>query len=237
MKILTLDIETRPNLVWTWGLWQQNVAIGQIVEPSSVICFASKWLGEREVFFSRDIHEAWDMLDAADAVVTWNGDKFDIPHLNREFIEAGLGLPSPYASIDLLKTARRKFKFQSNKLDYVAGRLLGEHKTSHTGFQLWLDCMKEDEKAWRLMEKYNRQDVKITEKLYKELLPWITNHPNPALRDGTGSGLLSCPACGGSKLTKQGLAYTAVSTFQQYKCEFCGRWFRGNKREGGADAR
>ncbi len=235
MKILTIDIETRPNLVWTWGLWQQNVSIGQIVEPSSVICFAAKWYGSKDVVFSRDISDAWALLDSADAIITWNGDRFDLPHLNREFLDAGLGLPSPYASIDLLKTARRKFKFQSNKLDYVAGQLLGEHKTAHTGFKLWLDCMEEDPKAWKLMEKYNRQDVVLTERLYAKLRPWISSHPNSALYgDGT---LDCCPKCNSTKIQKRGFSYTTVSRFQQYQCQNCGAWFRSGVKNLGAKGR
>lgn len=235
MKILTLDIETRPHLVWTWGLFNQNVSIGQIVEPSSVICFAAKWYGEKGTYFSRDMRDAWYMLNEADAVVTWNGDRFDIPNLNRAFLGLGLGIPSGYASVDLLKTARKKFRFASNKLDHIAGELLGKHKTHHTGFKLWLDCMEEDAKAWKLMEKYNRMDVVLTEKLYATMLPWISSHPNSALYEGGKDQ--GCPKCGSTKIQKRGFSYTTVSKFQQYQCQKCGGWFRSGKRILGAEGR
>jgi hypothetical protein len=35
--------------------------------------------------------------------------------------------------------------------------------------------MADDPKAWALMGRYNRQDVKLLEKLYVALLPWIQN--------------------------------------------------------------
>lgn len=237
MKLLTLDIETSPNLAMVWGLWNQNVSLSQLRESTKVICFAAKWHGSREVLFSRDISDAFTLLEEADAVVTWNGDRFDIPHLNREFLEAGLGIPSPFASIDLLKTARKRFKFPSNKLDYVAQRLGVGAKLHHTGFQLWLDCMAGDEKAWKLMERYNKQDVRITEKVYDKLLPWIHNHPNPALVAGTGFDTLSCTTCGSPRIQKRGFATTAQSIFQQYNCQSCGKWFRGTRRVGSADMR
>ena len=50
-KILVFDIETKPNLVYAWGLWDQNISIGQIVEPSAPICFSAKFVGEKEIFF------------------------------------------------------------------------------------------------------------------------------------------------------------------------------------------
>jgi RNase_H superfamily len=232
VRTLVLDIETSPNLAYVWGLWQQNVAISQIASSTEVICFAAKWHGEKKVYFSRDMQDAFDMLHEADAVVTWNGDKFDIPHLNREFITRGMGLPSPYKSIDLLKTSRFKFKFPSNKLDYVAQALGVGAKLHHTGFQLWLDVMADDEKAWRLMERYNKQDVRITERVYDRMLPWIPSLPHPGLFDGG-----DCPACGSDHSERRGYAYTAVSTFQRFHCLDCGRWYRSTKRVGSVGTR
>jgi hypothetical protein len=30
-RIVTIDIETFPNIVYTWGLFEQNISINQIV--------------------------------------------------------------------------------------------------------------------------------------------------------------------------------------------------------------
>lgn len=241
MKTLVLDIETTPHTVHTWGLFDQNIAISQIVKPTEVLCFAAGWVGEKAIGFYRGENMASDahaLLDAADAVVTWNGDRFDLPHLNREFILAGLGEPSPYRSIDLLKTTRRKFKFASNKLDYISQALGVGEKTHHTGFQLWLDCMAGDEKAWRLMKKYNVQDVRVTREDYFKLLPWISGHPNVRLY-GDGIPAEGCPNCGSARVERRGYAYTPVSKFQQFHClnVKCGRWFRGTKRVDGDTVR
>ncbi len=48
-KILHLDIETAPMLVWAWGLFKQNVSIGQIHQDWHMLCWAAKWHGKREV--------------------------------------------------------------------------------------------------------------------------------------------------------------------------------------------
>jgi DNA polymerase elongation subunit (family B) len=237
VKILTLDIETTPNLAHVWGLWQQNVALVQLRESTNLLCLAAKWHGDKNVhFLSGDemLNDVFGLLDEADAVITWNGDRFDLPHLNREFLEHNMGIPSPYASIDLLKTSRKKFKFPSNKLDYVASTLGVGSKTSHYGHKLWIDCMAGDERAWKLMEKYNKQDVRITEKVYDKLLPWISSHPSVAAHAGNMNG---CPNCGSVKAQKRGFAYTAVSTFQQFACLSCGKWYRGAKRLATTDAR
>ncbi len=44
--------------------------------------------------------------------------------------------------------------------------------------------MNKDPAAWKVMEKYNKQDVLLLEKVYDRLLPWIKSHPNHHLFNG-----------------------------------------------------
>lgn len=235
MKILLLDIETAPNTAYVWGLWKQNISISQIVDSSSMLCWAAKWLDEPEVMFSsilmgkkgmlKEIHK---LLDQADAVVHYNGSRFDIPTLNKEFLEAGMSPPSPYAQIDLLRTARQQFRFPSNKLDYVGQALKLGKKVKHEGFELWIKCMNKDKEAWERMEEYNIQDVVLLEQVYHKFLPWIKNHPNKALHDESEH---SCPSCGSHKIQKRGYNVTAGGKYQRYQCQSCGAWSAERKTE------
>jgi len=164
----------------------------------------------------------YDLLDEADVVCHYNGESFDMPKINTELKLAGLGKPSPYRQIDLLKTSRKEFDFGSNKLDSIAKRLGIGSKVAHEGFRLWLAVLAGDEKAWKRMERYNKHDVILTERLYREYLPWIANHPNRGLyADG------SCPTCGSDDLERRGYAYTSVGTYRRYRCRDCGAWSRG----------
>jgi len=228
MRILLLDIETSPNVAHVWGIWQQNVGLSQLLESSYTLCYSAKWLGEKDVYFDStyrntskemlfNIHE---MLDQADAVVHYNGTKFDIPTLNKEFIVHKMKPPSPYKQIDLLRTVRSQFRFPSNKLDYVAQRLGLGQKKDHEGHILWVKCMNNDPKAWKIMEEYNVQDVMLLEKLYYRLLPWIKSPINQAIT----SNRMSCPTCGKPALLSRGLTYTTTGTYQRYSCKACGSW-------------
>ena len=233
MKILLIDIETSPNTAHVWGLYNQNVSLNQLMESSYVMCWAAKWLDEDEVHFSsmmetthrRMIRKAHKLLDEADAVIHYNGTKFDIPTLNKEFLLLGLRPPAPYKEIDLLRTSRSRFKFPSNKLDYVAQALgLGE-KVKHIGHELWIRCMNKDKAAWDMMKKYNIHDVVLLEKVYERMLAWIKNHPNQnSYHDGT-----VCPTCGGSNLQKRGVSCNSTYQYQRYVCRDCNSWSRGNK--------
>ena len=233
MKVLLLDIESSPNTAHVWGLWQQNVSINQLMESSYVLCYAAKWLGDDEMVFDsvqkskskkmlKGIHV---LLDQADAVVHYNGTKFDIPTLNKEFILHGYNPPSPYKQIDLLRVVRSNFRFPSNKLDYVSQRLGLGSKHEHEGHELWVKCMNGDKDAWKRMEDYNIQDVVLLEQLYHKLIPWIKTPLNHNLF----SDSVVCPSCGSNHLQKRGTAISAAGTYQRYQCRSCGSWSQGTK--------
>lgn len=235
MKVLALDIETRPALVYTWGIWNVNIGVDQIVDPGGVISFAASWMGDSKVEFRSDYHDGhktmvnrlWKLLNEADAVVHFNGKRFDIPHIQREFIELGMTPPAPFKQIDLLETVKRQFRFLSNKLKHVAPQLGLEGKIENEGFLLWIKCMEKDEEAWRLMREYNIRDTELLEEAYNILLPWIKSHPTVAIEEG----LDACPKCGSEKLQARGWAYTRQTKFRRYQCQECGSWVRDTKRE------
>lgn len=233
-KILILDIETAPNRAYFWGaVYKQNINPDWIDANGHVLCWAAKWLGAEEVLFSRLVnknHRAMLMgmhklLDEAHAVVHYNGQKFDIPTLNKEFLTHSMPPPAPYKQIDLLKTMWNAFLFPSNKLDYIAKTLKIGEKLRHEGPALWLKCMAGDKEAWTKMESYNRKDVELTEKLYMRLRPWIRGHPNV----GSVSGSLACPTCGSFNFNRDGEHLAQVLKYARYQCSDCETWFRGTK--------
>jgi len=243
LKLLTLDLETSPNIGHVWSLWKQNIGLNQLMQSGSVISFAARWHGEKKVLFYSDHHNgheamiqaAHDLISEADAVIHYNGTSFDMPWLHTEFLLAGLAPPKPYKNIDLLLTARKKFRFVSNKLDYVTKMVGLEGKVHHEGHTLWVKCMAGDDKAWSMMRKYNRMDVIQTELLFDRLRPWINGLPNPALYADTDEQ--TCEHCGGHEFRKQGFAYTQLGAYQQWQCTGCKSWSRSAKRHHAVDLR
>jgi len=233
VKILLLDIETAPNKAYVWGLWDQNIGLNQVESTGYVLCWAARWLGEREVMFGSIPQDGaitmltriLALLDEADVVVHYNGVKFDIPTLNKEFVRYDLPPPSPYKQVDLLQVVKKQFRFASNKLDHVCSILRLGGKVKNEGFELWVKCMEGDPDAWKAMEEYNRGDVTLLEKLYHRLLPWIANHPN----HGTHDDAPCCPKCASTNFQARGYATTSLMKYRRYQCQDCGGWFRGNK--------
>src|SRR5450759_3278074 len=80
-RLLTLDLETSPNIAHVWGLWKNNVSLNQLIQSTNVISFAAKWHGDKRVLFRSDHHDghevmiqkAHGLLGEADAVIHYNG--------------------------------------------------------------------------------------------------------------------------------------------------------------------
>ena len=233
MKILLLDIETSPHSVYAWGLFKQNISLSQVKDTSRVLCSAYKWLGERKTNFTSEwtdgvdgmLEKMYNVIEEADAIVTYNGNRFDLPTLNKEFLLTGYRPPAPYKSVDLYRTVKNKFRFASNKLDHVAQQLGLGSKTDHYVFQMWLDVMDGNKKAQKLMETYNKQDVVLLEKVYDIVLPWIANHPNRSHHNGSAV----CPNCGSKHLQHRGFTITAVGRQQRFQCQDCGKWSKASE--------
>lgn len=235
MRKLLLDLELAPNLATVWGLWGQNIAINQLINDSYVLTWSAKWHGSDDVEYSSlrfaehedMIRSIYDLINEADMVISYNGDRFDLKILNQEFLMCGLGPPRPYKSVDLLKTMKKNFRGTSNKLDYWLNKLSLGAKVKHRGHQLWLDCMNGKASAFKEMEEYNIGDVVELEKLYDYVLPWIPNHPVVGAYNGT----CSCPSCGGTKLRREGWRVTKTRKYRRFVCTECGKWTHENKSE------
>jgi hypothetical protein len=233
-KILLLDIETRPTLAYVWRLYDENVAVEQIVEPTRMICWAAKWAGESEVVFAaewggraRMVRTLHSLISKADAVITYNGDKFDLPKINGEFLLAGLPPAPPIPSIDLYKTVKR-LGFASGKLAFVAPLLKIGEKVKHAGFRLWREVMDGLPAARAEMERYNKQDTRLLDKLYRTLRPYIKSHPY------LGTGIApECPACGSKKVQKRGVRRTKSFFVERLHCQDCGSWSDGVRTKAG----
>ena len=228
-KILLLDIETAPTVAYVWRLYDENISVEQIIKPTRTICWSAKWVGQKDVIFAAEwtvgreamLRLISELLEEADAVVTYNGDKFDLPKLMGEFAKEGLGSPGPVTSIDLYKTVK-KLGLQSGKLQFVAPFLGVGEKVKHEGFRLWRDVEDGEPRALAKMERYNKQDTRLLEKLYKRLRPFITNHPYL----GFGKPA-ECPACTSSRVQKRGVRRTKSFIIERIHCQACGSWSDG----------
>lgn len=234
-RILFFDIETMAKKIYAWGDYEVNSI--ETAQHWYMLSFAWKWLDEKQTHvkalndyksYKKDttndlllVQDLWKLFDEADIIVAHNGRSFDIKKSNARFAKHGMKPPSPYAIIDTKEVAKRYFKFDSNKLDSLADYFGIGRKINTGGFALWLGCEKGDEKSWDKMKRYNKFDVILLEKVYKHMMPYMTNHPNVALIDGN---LRHCPNCGSDKLHRRGFNFTRTTARQKFQCQSCFAW-------------
>lgn len=250
-RVLTFDIERRPGVYFSWGPRAEYLGRDKQIIRSSTISFAAKWYGEKAVIYDsigggdstfaqpehvngyRDmLVHIRDLMDVADIVIGFNSIRFDEAKLRGEWARLGITPPSPYRSLDLIRTVRR-LGWDYNSLAETLDAFGLGGKLAHQGFTLWTDFLRGDPKARRTMELYNRQDVVQTERAADALRPWIMDHPNLGLwagHDESGNPIEVCHNCGGDRLTsvRERNAYTAMTAYPLVQCRACGFHMRRN---------
>ena len=150
MRKITFDVETRN--VFADVNSNESTAL-----DISVVCIHDSLTDKYSSFLQEDFPKLWPILEQADMLITFNGDHFDIPLLNKYYS----GDLSKIKSLDLLVEVRNSLG-RRIKLDTIAEATLGTRKSGHglEAVEWWKSG--EIEK----IIKYCIEDVKITKQLY-----------------------------------------------------------------------
>lgn len=230
-KRLYFDIEVSPNIGFFWNPGHKiSIGYDNIIHERAIICICYKWEGEKKVHSLQ-----WDskqndkkMLESfikvanqSDEMVGHNGDRFDLTWIRTRCLFHGIPVFPNYTTIDTLKFARSKFRFNSNRLDYI-GKFLGLGQKIHTTFNLWKDIvLKNCDASMNKMVKYCKQDVTLLEQIHQKLNNYIPAKVHYGVINGGEK--VSCPECGGP--TKINLTKVSASGAkkQQRQCKNCGK--------------
>lgn len=206
IKRLYFDIEVSPCIGFFWNPGHKiNISYENIIKERAIICICYKWEHEKKVSSltwdskqddKKMLQEFIKIADTADEMVGHNGDKFDLSWIRTRCLFHRIPMFPDYVSTDTLKVARAKFRFNSNRLNYI-GQFLGLGQKIHTGFDLWKNIVTNKcEKSLDKMVRYCKQDVKLLEGVYLVM----KNHIKPKTHQGVkmGKEKVSCPECGGN---------------------------------------
>lgn len=151
MRKIIFDIETR-NLF-------QDVGTNDPKDLDiSVVCVYDSQTDSYTSYLQEDLGKLWPILETADMLITFNGDHFDIPLLDKYYP----GDLTKIKSLDLLKEVKKSLGFRL-KLDSIAEATLGKKKSGH-GLEAitWWKNGEIDK-----IIKYCIDDVKITKEIYE----------------------------------------------------------------------
>ena len=237
---LFFDIEVSPNIGFFWDAgFKKNISPESIIKERAIICICYKWEDSEEVlslFWDKKqndkkmLQEFIKIANIADEMIGHNGDKFDLAWIRTRCLFHRIDMFPKYTMIDTLKISRSKFKFNSNKLNYI-GKYLGLGEKIHTEYNLWTEIVlnKCQDSMYKMIE-YCKQDVVLLESVYKVM----SNHIDPKTHFGVifGSSKAECPECGSDDLSLQGKIYHASGTCRQrYKCRTCNKWSSQNEKK------
>ena len=243
LKVFVYDIETAPTQAFVWSYWNENISHSQVKKYGYVISFAGKWLGCDEIIYEENrtqddkqiISKLIAYFDEADIVVAHNGKAFDCKTVTGRALSHGIAPPSPFKIVDTMLSAKKYFKMPRNSLECLADELGCSGKLKHhkfPGFELWKECMNGNDEAWKEMEVYNRQDVKVLEEVYLKMRPWIADHPNMGILQEEGRPV--CPKCGSGEMkrpTKKKFTTTNTGKYRLYRCSNCTGYARSRRTE------
>jgi DEAD/DEAH box helicase domain-containing protein len=151
MRRITLDLETK-------NVFHDVGSNDPAALDMSLVCIHDNIDGQYRSFLENDLKNLWPILEQADIIVTWNGDHFDLPILNKYYP----GDLSKIKSVDLMKEAQKSLG-RRLKLDTVASATLGVNKSGN-GMDaiVWWQSGEIDK-----IIKYCIDDVRITKDLYE----------------------------------------------------------------------
>jgi len=238
LKILCLDIENFPCLVYSWELGEVHIPLEFLVRDWTISAWAAKWVGSDEIMYMdnrgrRDIYDDKHLvkgiirlINEADIIIGQNVKRFDLRKIAARADFHKLKPFRPCKVVDILKEERRVFALTSHKLAYKTARNEKYKKLKHEkfpGFDLWKGCMADRLSAWVEKERYCKYDVLSTEERYTDVRGWITV---PSL--GPIDGKDRCK-CGSQNLAPKGYAFTDAGKFRVYHCRNCGKWPRSSR--------
>ena len=230
IKRLFFDIETSPNVVYSWRIgYNLTITPDNIIDERKIICISYKWENSDKIYsLSWDKNQCdrqmlidfIEQANQADELIAHNGDRFDIKWIRTRCIFHRIPMFPQYKTLDTLKKAKNGFNFNSNKLDYIAQFLGVGAKVKHSGFDMWKNVMKGDSDAMNEMVNYCEGDIIVLEDVYFTMQNYIkTNTHNGVINNNLK---YSCPSCGSehSELIKNNV--TAAGTIKRLmQCTDC----------------
>jgi len=154
MRNIVLDIETR-------NTFQEIGKAEPALLDISVVCIHDSETDSYSSYLQEDLGKLWPILEKADVIITFNGDHFDIPLLDKYYS----GDLTRIKSLDILKEVRKSLGHRIG-LGIIAEGTLNKGKGGH-GLEA-IEWWKKGEIDKII--KYCLEDVKITKEVYEYAL-------------------------------------------------------------------
>jgi DNA polymerase elongation subunit (family B) len=238
--IATIDIETYPAEVLMYGQTYEPVIV-KINRFQSILSMAykigdgkTKYIALNKIkgYKAGDLNdkklmiEIYNILKDVDSIVGQNSDEFDIKIIKERLMFHNLSpLPDNITTYDTKKLYKKVSRLPNNKLDTISQFNGIGQKVKHTGTDLFIDCGKGDEKAWRVNEIYNKKDVDLCYENLKKVLPYVSLQAKQTVFSEDVQ--CSNPLCLSHNLIKSKCRRVTGGYKIQYQCKNCHKYTQG----------
>ena len=250
LRTLGVDLETTGALGWTYDIFKGRMH--HIEFDPMIMCFSWGWYDRTKpmkkhrgkvhnemvkIKFEdivlkgglkarneeeRIVRIAWKLLDEADEVMAFNGDRFDDKVLIAAFMRFRMGMPSPYNTIDPFKMSKVG-RFVSHSLANLCRSLGIPGKAEITHSSTWRGVIDGDRKSKKLMKIYNDLDVVRMFDVFEIVFAYAKTKLKTNM-SAFRNGAFCCPYCGSYSLQSRGAQTYGTGTFRWYYCNDCRRW-------------
>lgn len=162
-----------------------------LFKPRYIISWAASYVGDKKIWSDcvtpkearkwsdkRILPRLQELMDSADILAGHNLDAFDLKHCNARFLLNDIEPIVGKKTLDTLKIARSKFKFESNRLDYIS-QILGFRPKDDIRNSDWLKIVTTgDEKTLAKVLKYNKGDVRNGKAVLERLMKYSGKRTN-----------------------------------------------------------
>lgn len=165
--IETTNLDADFGIMLAWNICEKGkVTFGDVITLHDI---DSAQAGDED---ARIVASCVNALGQFDKIVTWYGQRFDMPFTRTRALICGVPFPY-YGSIshqDIYFASRSKLKLSSNRLENVCRSVLDKTQKTRIEKRLWRAAGRGDAKALEYVSDHCKKDVLDLEKIYYKLI-------------------------------------------------------------------
>lgn len=235
-RILALDVEMSFNVSYHYDQWKVNIPWTHIKQRQFMISAAWQWIGSDNIYtacvlddkarFEKDhtddyhvIKSLKDEIDQADAVIAYNGRRFDIKEINTGLDRHRLGPLHEFVLLDPIQIAKSKFRFKGgNSLANLCNLFELPVQKGKVELEDWIGATEGNKESIKKVVEYNITDIPTMVMVWERIKPFAPSKLN--MNHFVDADV--CSHCGSPDLKLHMKKKATRATIRyQYRCQDC----------------
>ena len=242
-RILALDVEMSFNVSYHYDQWKVNIPWTHVKHRQFMICAAWQWIGTNKIHtvsvlddpnrFKKNFRDDYhvlktlkDQIDDADAVIAYNGRRFDVKEINTGLVKHGLGPTHDYVMLDPIQIAKSKFRFKGgNSLANLCDFFRLPVQKGKVELCDWIGGTEGDRDSINKIVEYNKTDIPTMIGVWEKIKAYAPSKLNMNHFVDPKGLTVVCAQCGSPNLNLHKKRKTSRASIRyQYQCRDWGTY-------------